>query len=66
MTSQTMKNTFTYVVFCRTSLIQILDLSVKTKKLNTISQKNSISSEGIWLQYLNLGFTEMQFLTTNK
>ena len=61
-----MKNTFTYVVFCRTSLIQILDLSVKTKKLNTISQKNSISSEGIWLQYLNLGFTEMQFLTTNK
>ena len=60
-----MKNTFTYVVFCRTSLIQILDLSVKTKKLNTISQKNSISSEGIWL-HLNLGFTEMQFLTTNK
>ena len=65
MTSQTMKNTFTYVVFCRTSLIQILDLSVKTKKLNTISQKNSISSEGIWL-HLNLGFTEMQFLTTKK
>ena len=65
MTSQTMKNTFTYVVFCRTSLIQILDHSVKTKKLNTISQKNSISSEGIWL-HLNLGFTEMQFLTTNK
>ena len=65
MTSQTMKNRFTYVVFCRTSLIQILDLSVKTKKLNTISQKNSISSEGIWL-HLNLGFTEMQFLTTNK
>ena len=65
MTSQTMKNTFTYVVFCRTLLIQILDLSVKTKKLNTISQKNSISSEGIWL-HLNLGFTEMQFLTTNK
>ena len=65
MTSQTMENTFTYVVFCRTSLIQILDLSVKTKKLNTISQKNSISSEGIWL-HLNLGFTEMQFLTTNK
>ena len=60
-----MKNTFTYVVFCRTLLIQILDLSVKTKKLNTISQKNSISSEGIWL-HLNLGFTEMQFLTTNK
>ena len=38
----------------------------KEKKLNALLEINSRSAEEIWLPHLNLGFTEMQFLTNNK
>ena len=38
----------------------------KEKKLNTLLEINSRSFEEIWLPHLNLGFTEMQFLTNNE
>ena len=37
----------------------------KEKKLKTLLEINSRSSEEIWLPHLNLGFTEIQFVTNN-
>ena len=37
----------------------------KEKKLNTLLEINSRSSEEIWLPHLNLGFTEIQLVTNN-